>query len=713
SVMAYFLNAGEALKSAIKIQLAFHQFNERTDPNHRIHVRICIHYGKGIIEEKDIFGDVVNTAAKFLPMVNGDEIVVSEAVRKPVQSLKGVEFQPMKVPSEKAVLKGLKLFKVTWNGAISLEPVVQTLIYLKPLMTLGKKKFIEAWHHFVRIRHKLWAGDVINEEVKPDHSMVLIVGNPSSAINVARRVIDHLKLNLGQDAVALLPVQTVIDTGPFLTAGKLSLKTFKVKWEGFEPGDIYISEATRRLIPNPGTNTIVVAHEAKQDRPFYRIAGGDQQKNGDLLFLYQNALIRGENAPCFYCGDRKHLHRDCPSKQLTELTQGINHLGHLPFNEINSRFLKYLNSPTPTNPPVSENAIHSENSLTWAFHGFYELKAVYQLRLLRTIWSHGEDGWHKAKKLRDGSDKGGLLWIGQDCIRVSNASQAESILMDYLKMNNEDYRPYCLLGFLNIENDNMRQAKNYFKKALDHTHTTPQRILILFLLSRINDLCGDLHKAEQYIRRILYLSPYCPEAQYQDIIFKFRNGKKAVALSQLTKLIKKSREYFIYALIDPELSSFSEIIQPMLKDLMAEAEAEANKVLPDAGSAFEEITRYLGQDEKETSEIQALWSKIENLRKTDSYFAFLDISYFGNAIISQCKRTIEERHHKVSRVFDNLQHRFNSAMGFLKHFPYPSLTNTIQQQLNQFQIKMKKGWEMAESGEPDSFRNVFKIGKKL
>ena len=52
-------------------------------------------------------------------------------------------------------------------------------------------------------------------------------------------------------------------------------------------------------------------------------------------------------------------------------------------------------------------------------------------------------------------------------------------------------------------------------------------------------------------------------------------------------------------------------------------------------------------------------------------------------------------------------------MGFLKHFPYPSLTNTIQQQLNQFQIIMNKGREMAESGEPDSFRKALKIGKKL
>ena len=48
SVMAYFLDPREALKSAIKIQQKFKRYNQRKDPYDQIHIRICIHFGDGI-----------------------------------------------------------------------------------------------------------------------------------------------------------------------------------------------------------------------------------------------------------------------------------------------------------------------------------------------------------------------------------------------------------------------------------------------------------------------------------------------------------------------------------------------------------------------------------------------------------------------------------------------------------------------------------------
>ena len=87
SVMAYFLDPKEALKSAIRIQQRIEIHNRKTDPQDRIHIKIGIHFGDGIVEHSDIFGDVVNTAAKLTSLVDRDQIFISQEVYELVQDL--------------------------------------------------------------------------------------------------------------------------------------------------------------------------------------------------------------------------------------------------------------------------------------------------------------------------------------------------------------------------------------------------------------------------------------------------------------------------------------------------------------------------------------------------------------------------------------------------------------------------------------------------
>ncbi|MGA1792236.1 MAG: adenylate/guanylate cyclase domain-containing protein, partial [bacterium] len=53
SVMSYFFDAKEALKSAIRIQQAFFSHNQQNEVKDQIHIRIGIHFGEGIIEAKE------------------------------------------------------------------------------------------------------------------------------------------------------------------------------------------------------------------------------------------------------------------------------------------------------------------------------------------------------------------------------------------------------------------------------------------------------------------------------------------------------------------------------------------------------------------------------------------------------------------------------------------------------------------------------------
>ncbi|MBN1847350.1 MAG: adenylate/guanylate cyclase domain-containing protein [Deltaproteobacteria bacterium] len=711
SVMSYFFDAKEALKSAIKIQQAFFRHNQQHDAKDQIHIRIGIHFGEGIVEENDIFGDVVNTAAKFLDLVEGDQIFVSQQVYDQVAaSLHSIQFLPVKVSTNTKALKGLSLYRIIWDKTVNLDPVLKTLILFKPVWGLAKKSFTNVWNSLSHDKGRLWMSDhVLLEKMLPDKSLALILKNVDSSVDIIKRVREYLTLNMGHDGSLFIPVQTVVDCGPFLRADRLSLEPLEINWDEIKPGEIYLSAAAYEKTRDTRSLSVVPASASTHSQSFYQLLLDDKGNGDSSSFLYQNALVQGDNAPCFYCSDRRHLATDCPSKQLMEISRDTNKLGYLPMEKINKLFLNYL-SKTASNTGMTMNPGEygkAGGDIDLAHKAFYDLKAVYQLRFFKTIWGVKEESWDKVKGLKSDEDKGGLLWIGLDCLRVSNLDQAESIFKDFLVANPKDYRVYCALGFLYVEKKDLLQAKFFFKKAFDYTKTAPQKILTLFLLSRVYDLLDDPIRSQQAIRRIIYLSPYCPEALYQDILLKFRKGEKAVALHQLVKLIRKARDYYITALIDPDLANFGNIVQEQLENLFKEAKKEAQGGIPEAKEAVERLQKLIGQESKEVLEAQSILMKIEELSSTDSYFGYIDIIHYNHTIINMSHRLVEGRRAKLSSILYDLRQRITKYFGRINILTYPSLAESIHFQLKNIQRKLDNHFEIADSAGPDRYKQAF------
>ncbi len=710
SVMAFFLNAREALKAAIKIQEKFKHYNQG---NHSIHIRLGVHFGDGIVEEKDIFGDVVNMAAKFLPLVRGDQIVISQQVCDQVRNFPSVRLEPFEIPENTPLPGGFALYEVLWDESVSFDPLMKTLIYFRPLFNLGKANFAETWSRLLKTKDSFWGGEVEKETLLSDKSVVLIVREAASSLRLAKKISSFFEINLGRDAVPFFPVQILIDTGSYLRAGRLALGELKVNWDEIEPGEVYISPSAHAYIRRTANLSIQPAPDPRSPRAFFKISLQDDKKIEPRLFLYQDALIQGEHSPCFYCGDRRHATMDCPSKGLTEITHGLSRLGYRPVEEINTLFFNYLKGNPPRHEAATGTPAAPNNPAQWAYEGFYELKTVYQLRFFRALWDAREENWNRIRDRSNGTGEGGLIWIGQDCIRVSNMEQAQSVLLDALNDNPQDYKVYCALGFLNIEKEDFAQAKYYLIKALDKSRTTPQKIFMHFLLSRLYDLGGDPGRAEEMIRKIYYLNPYCYEAVYQATIYQFRNGKEAVALHQLIKLIKRNREYYLHALIDPELAAHSEMIHMKLKVLLEESKIEAEECIKKAKEALQRLKKWLDDEDNELIEAQSRWQKIEELQRVKSYFGYLDMIHYAGNIVNMGRMSIESRREKLVTVLDDLHDRTENYLAFAGGFQYAFLVENVKRELLHIRSGIDRAWAVNGSQAAGKFREAFEQGKTL
>ncbi|PKN22617.1 MAG: hypothetical protein CVU64_24755, partial [Deltaproteobacteria bacterium HGW-Deltaproteobacteria-21] len=206
---------------------------------------------------------------------------------------------------------------------------------------------------------------------------------------------------------------------------------------------------------------------------------------------------------------------------------------------------------------------------------------------------------------------------------------------------------------------------------------------------------------------------HCAEAVYEDILLQFRKGKEAVAIHQLMKLIRKNREYLIYALIDPELAKYREIIHPKIKALLHETHEEAIKIAEKARGELADLKRWLGDEERETQAAEGLLSKIEELSRANGYFSQTDILHYGTSLVGIGRSTLEERKRRIGKILKELTDRHERCSRYVKGFPYRFLVDSISHDLARMHARLSRKWGGEDSGEPSKFKDMFQETERL
>lgn len=122
AIMAYFTDPTEGVRAAIDMQLSLEEFNKGKTDADQMHVRIGLNYGKGVVKDKDVFGDVVNTAARIEAAAKGDQIFVSADLETAIRDAK---FNVQKMPplAAKGKEQPVNVFEVLWKTDKSGKPI--------------------------------------------------------------------------------------------------------------------------------------------------------------------------------------------------------------------------------------------------------------------------------------------------------------------------------------------------------------------------------------------------------------------------------------------------------------------------------------------------------------------------------------------------------------------------------------------------------------
>jgi class 3 adenylate cyclase len=118
SVMASFRVPRNAVHAAIAIQQALAILRER-DATFQTHVRIGIHSGRALVERNDVYGAVVNVAARIESRAGGDEILLSAATARGLRR-KELGLEPAGSFTPRGSRKAIELHRARWQECAKL-----------------------------------------------------------------------------------------------------------------------------------------------------------------------------------------------------------------------------------------------------------------------------------------------------------------------------------------------------------------------------------------------------------------------------------------------------------------------------------------------------------------------------------------------------------------------------------------------------------------
>ena len=117
SVMAEFPEPALAVRAAIDIQRQQWKQNEQLPDHEQIHLRIGIHAGLGFRYGGDVYGDVVNVAARVTKRTGPAQILVSAAVREAASREQKVRCQSLGKITIEGRAEKEEVFELLWTDA--------------------------------------------------------------------------------------------------------------------------------------------------------------------------------------------------------------------------------------------------------------------------------------------------------------------------------------------------------------------------------------------------------------------------------------------------------------------------------------------------------------------------------------------------------------------------------------------------------------------
>ncbi|MBU0483692.1 MAG: hypothetical protein KKB30_04165 [Proteobacteria bacterium] len=367
----------------------------------------------------------------------------------------------------------------------------------------------------------------------------------------------------------------------------------------------------------------------------------------EKLFPNRELPVLGSQPECFYCGMTNHKAAACPAKFLTMETQGLPYVGFIPIDRINdlyqtifSNFNKYTELITAGIPPAK---IRKEEDLQ-VLVAYFDQFIIFQPRFLwNTAFSinYDWDNIYRSDKINIDNQP---LYLGFDCLRAGNYSQAEELFEAELKDPGEK-KIFAAIGlaFMYLEKGQPKYMSHYLQKAVELASQEKERIYTALLLARFYDLQGNLWKADNTLNQALTINRNCVEAKYSKVQMATKSGFGEKVVTDLRPIVEGQQEFFMIALLDPILLPVQGLVNEMLSAIIHDHAQSALGKLNKAQEECDELTSWFDKDDRLVGINLKTLANLKNLLEEKSYYGIQEAAERALGLVYSSQRIQENK----------------------------------------------------------------------
>ena len=125
AIMACFNEPADAVKAAVGMQRALSAMNQGYPAEEQIHIKIGVHTGLGLLKDNDVFGDVVNAAARVQHQAKPGQILITDVLLEAAKA-SGIQCANFGKAEMKGKDEQIDVYAVAWSD-LATEQIVEEI----------------------------------------------------------------------------------------------------------------------------------------------------------------------------------------------------------------------------------------------------------------------------------------------------------------------------------------------------------------------------------------------------------------------------------------------------------------------------------------------------------------------------------------------------------------------------------------------------------
>ncbi|MCJ7600004.1 MAG: hypothetical protein MUO63_00725 [Desulfobulbaceae bacterium] len=565
------------------------------------------------------------------------------------------------------------------------------LLAIRTLSYQGGKILGSRWLPLVDAVRQALAKSGFEQPESSNELLLFIFPNPFLALISLLEGLESAKTEHGwQESLGALPIQTVIhlieeeDTLPQIQ------QTSASEWDLLLQETIYVTRPLMRNWKELMAGRDLPEHRFEDDGGgfFQMVIAGKAALHTVELFSYRSLPVHGKLKQCFYCGMTSHTPANCPSKFISMEVRGMDQLGYLPFEDLNSIYKKifpdYFACSKKCAAGIKPAQLRQDKELL-VFVSFLDLNRIYQLRFLANIAFSLNAKWDALDNTGKIKIDSRNLHLGLDCLRVGQYGQAEELLSRESKKKEKkggkQFYAAVGLAFCALEQGRAKDMGHYLERAKTIASQEKECLYSHLLLSRYYELHNDSWKAKEAINNAIIINAVAWECQYRKIQLNVRSGFDEGDLKQLRVLMLGHEEIFMTALMDPLLLPVQGLVNDLAIEHMQYLRQEAAKNMAMAEAESAELRYWFDEKDPFIEENSRVLNELREQYQKETYYDLLDVLERAKGHAYSCQRIQKTKIEELEARKKDFENNLKQYQDFWQGYEYKNYFNTFQQSL--------------------------------